>query len=277
MRSGRHASEALGLRMGARSKGLRQNGKGRWRNASARPAYSRDMKVQLHVRGVGLVVSTVAVLGAAGAALLVACSSSPSGGNGTGSDAGGSDAGIPALSCNTYCQTIQQNCGAVAVVPEGTGDGGTGQYYDLPSCMATCALFPMGTYAESANSLGCRQYHATLAATSAVIHCPHAGAGGGALCGSRCDDYCSLVMAHCTVANGANPPYANQADCMAACNAYPYEAGSIDYDPNNIGTLNCLDYHLRESLSDLAGQGIDGGHCDDLSIDGGMTRGACHP
>jgi hypothetical protein len=58
---------------------------------------------------------------------------------------------------------------------------------------------------------------------------------------------------------------------------YAYDTSGLDYDPNAISHLNCLDYHLRESLSDLAGQGIDGGHCDDLSIDGGTTRGACHP
>jgi hypothetical protein len=84
-------------------------------------------------------------------------------------------------------------------------------------------------------------------------------------------------MAHCTAANGADPPYANQADCMSACAGYPYAADASDYDPNNISSLNCLDYHLRESLSDLMGQGIAGGHCDDLSIDGGSVRGACHP
>jgi hypothetical protein len=155
--------------------------------------------------------------------------------------------------------------------------GGNAQYYDTTDCHNTCALFAMGTYGDSTNSLGCRQYHATLAATDPTTHCPHAGAGGGGVCGMRCDDFCSLVMAHCTAANGADPPYGSLADCMSACMAYPYQADASDYDPNIISTLNCLDYHLRESLSDLAGQGIDGGHCDDLSIDGGTVRGACHP
>jgi hypothetical protein len=182
----------------------------------------------------------------------------------------GSDA--PALSCDTYCATILANCGSA----DG-GVGGNAQYYDTTECKSTCALFAMGTYGDMTNSLGCRQYHATLAASDPTLHCPHAGAGGGALCGMRCDDYCSLVQAHCTAANGANPPYGSLSDCMAACNGYPYWTDASDYDPNLIGSLNCLDYHLRESLGDLAGQGIDGGHCDDLSIDGGATRGACHP
>jgi hypothetical protein len=200
----------------------------------------------------------------------VGCSSSS--GNSSGPDAATGGDGAQPVSCSTYCQTILQNCG-----PADGGVGGTPQYYDTKDCENTCGLLPMGTYGDTSNTVGCRQYHATLAAGDPVTHCPHAGAGGGGICGSRCDDYCTLVMSHCTAANGADPPYGSQADCMAACNGYPYQADASDYDPNNIGSLNCLDYHLRESLSDLAGQGIDGGHCDDLSIDGGMTRGACHP
>ena len=186
-------------------------------------------------------------------------------------DAAGGDSGPP-VSCTDYCATILLACGAA----DG-GVGGNAQYYDTTDCMNTCALFTPGKYGETANSLGCRQYHAHLALTGPVVHCPHAGAGGGGLCGARCDDFCSLAMAHCSAANGADPPYNSQADCLAACNAYPYDLDASDYDPNDISTLNCLDYHLRESLGDLAGQGIDGGHCDDLSIDGGAVRGACHP
>jgi hypothetical protein len=166
-----------------------------------------------------------------------------------------------------------QACGAA----DG-GVGGNAQYYDTPSCLKTCALFPKGsTYGEMANSLGCRQAHAHYALQDPATHCPHAGAGGGGMCGQRCEDYCALVMSYCTVANGADPPYASNADCMSACAAYPYNTAGPDYDPNATSKLNCLDYHLRESLSDLMDQGIDAGHCDDLSIDGGTVRGACHP
>jgi hypothetical protein len=212
---------------------------------------------------------TLLVLGIS--ALCGCSSSSASAGD---SDAGGAGPVMTmAVSCSTYCTTILANCGEA----DG-GVGGNAQYYDTKDCQNTCALLPMGTYAASDNSVGCRQYHATLASSDPVTHCPHAGAGGGGLCGSRCDDFCTLAMAHCTPANGqADPPYASQADCMSACTAYPYEADASDYDPNNIGSLNCLDYHLRESFSDLMGQGIAGGHCDDLSIDGGSVRGACHP
>jgi hypothetical protein len=223
-------------------------------------------------------MKTVLRLGAGvvlGISALCGCSSSSSSASGEGSDAAAAgpaaDADV-AVSCTTYCTTILANCGTA----DG-GVGGNGQYYDTTDCMNTCQLLPMGTYGETANSVGCRQYHASLASMDPVTHCPHAGAGGGDLCGSRCDDYCTLVMAHCTMANGADPPYGSQADCMSACTAYPYQADASDYDPNDIGSLNCLDYHLRESLSDLSGQGIDGGHCDDLSIDGGTVRGACHP
>jgi hypothetical protein len=181
------------------------------------------------------------------------------------------DAGTP-VSCDDYCTTIQQACG-----PADGGPESLAQYYDVTNCKTTCALWPPGVFNDTANSVGCRQYHAHAALQNPVVHCPHAGPGGGGLCGQRCEDYCFLVGAWCTVARGASPPYSNNADCLAACAAYPYNAAGPDYDENAISTLNCLDYHLRESLSDLAGQGIDGGHCDDLSIDGGTVRGACHP
>jgi hypothetical protein len=175
------------------------------------------------------------------------------------------------VSCTDYCTTILQACGKA--------DGGptnTNQFYDQTNCMSTCGLWPMGTYGDTGDSVGCRQAKAH-AALMDPTQCEAAGAGGGGVCGMRCDDYCTMAMAHCTVANGADPPYGSQADCMSACTGYPYDTSGLDYDPNAISHLNCLDYHLRESLSDLAGQGIDGGHCDDLSIDGGTTRGACHP
>jgi hypothetical protein len=249
------------------------------------------------------VAGGLSIVSITAAGILVACSSSSGGGGATGADAstdsgkggveagteaapkpdagggteaGGSDGGGPEsstpVSCDTYCQLILQNCGAA----DG-GVGGNAQYYDTADCKNTCTLLPVGTYGDTTNSVGCRQSHASLAAQDPNANCAAAGAGGGGVCGSRCDAYCTLVMAHCTVANGADPPYGSQNDCLAACTAYPYQADASDYDPNNIGSLNCLDYHLRESLSDMAGQGIDGGHCDDLSIDGGTVRGACHP
>lgn len=176
-----------------------------------------------------------------------------------------------AVSCSDYCTTILQACG-----PADGGPTNTNQFYDQTNCMSTCGLWPMGTYGDTGNSVGCRQAKAH-AALMDQTQCEAAGPGGGGVCGMRCDAYCTMVMAHCTVANGADPPYGSQADCMSACMGYSYDTSGLDYDPNAISHLNCLDYHLRESLSDLAGQGIDGGHCDDLSIDGGTTRGACHP
>jgi hypothetical protein len=188
-----------------------------------------------------------------------------------GSSSSGSSTGGMAVSCSDYCTTILQACG-----PADGGPTNTNEFYDQTNCMNTCALWPMGTYGDMGNSVGCRQAMAHAALTDQT-KCEAAGPGGGGVCGMRCDDYCSMVMPYCTVANGANPPYGSQADCLAACTGYPYDTTGPDYDPNAISHLNCLDYHLRESLGDLPGQGIAGGHCDDLSIDGGTTRGACHP
>jgi hypothetical protein len=188
---------------------------------------------------------------------------------------GGGDAGV--VSCADYCATVLSACG------NADAGGANAQYYDTANCMNVCntliAAGQQGTFGDqTGNTVACRQYHAHAAATAnPTFHCPHAGPGGGTICGDRCPDYCSLVMGWCTVDAGANPPYANNADCLAACAGYPYLDDAGDYDPTLISTLNCLDYHLREGMSDLPGQGIAGGHCDDLSIDGGTVRGACHP
>jgi hypothetical protein len=176
-----------------------------------------------------------------------------------------------AVSCSDYCTTILMACGNA----DG-GPGNTSQFYDPTNCQNTCALWTPGTFGDNGDTVGCRQAHAHQAVMD-KSQCEAAGAGGGGVCGQRCEVYCNMVMKHCTVANGADPPYGSTADCMAACMAYPYDTTGPDYDPNAISKLNCLDYHLRESLSDLMDQGIAGGHCDDLSIDGGTTRGACHP
>ena len=183
---------------------------------------------------------------------------------------GGGEGGM-AVSCTDYCTTVLQACGA--------SDGGPSnatQYYNTANCAATCALWQAGTFGDNADSVGCRQAQAHAALTDKT-KCEAAGPGGGGICGSRCEDYCTMVMSHCTTANAAVPPYGSNADCLAACAAYPYDTAKLDYDQNAISHLNCLDYHLRESFATGKGQGIKGGHCDDLSIDGGTAKGACHP
>jgi hypothetical protein len=48
------------------------------------------------------------------------------------------------------------------------------------------------------------------------IHCPHAGATGGGVCGDVCDVYCDNLDANCTAGNAQD---ADRAACETACAA----------------------------------------------------------
>jgi hypothetical protein len=136
---------------------------------------------------------------------------------------GGGDIDAPAVAqtCANYCSTITANC---------LGADDNQMYANAGECMASCALFPLGTAADmSGNTLGCRIYHAGNAAGStanADTHCRHAGPGGDGLCGANCLGFCTIVLGAC--AGQANPPYADMAACMTACGGFaqtpPYEA-----------------------------------------------------
>jgi hypothetical protein len=79
--------------------------------------------------------------------------------------------------CTAYCNQMTANCGTV--------------FASNAACVAACALYPdVPSRATGGNSVQCRTYHATVAATdvaggSAATHCPHAAAvSGGGVCGT---------------------------------------------------------------------------------------------
>ncbi len=126
-------------------------------------------------------------------------------------DGGGSDAGTDAgitLDCDSYCTAIANTC---------TGDAT--QYPDRDTCLATCALIPLGTAEDTGgNTVGCRLYHVGQAADLGLEHCDHAGPAGAHECGSTCESYCNFVTASCT---GGDAQYASADECMTACAAFP--------------------------------------------------------
>jgi hypothetical protein len=137
---------------------------------------------------------------------------------------------------------------------DGSVDGGTmdptktnQQYTDMTNCMNTCTTFPVGMASDtSGDTLGCRTYHAGLAAMTPVTHCPHAGPGGAGVCGDLCTSYCRIVAKYCTAANMAGPIYASNAECMSWCMA---TKSDIVF---NIATQAgdeqaCLLYHSQEA------------------------------
>ncbi|HVV88084.1 MAG TPA: hypothetical protein VHE35_33820 [Kofleriaceae bacterium] len=84
--------------------------------------------------------------------------------------------GACGMNCEGFCQIVMGAC-----------TGANQAYTDLNDCMTTCATFDTSvrynTQVMTGNSLACRLYHATVASTNPVVHCPHVKAaptGGGA-------------------------------------------------------------------------------------------------
>ncbi len=170
----------------------------------------------------------------------VGCSSST---KATGNTA---DSGTSTAGCQTYCTAIIANCKG------GTDPGTNQQYGGMDQCMASCAAFPVGSSSDqSGNSLGCRTYHANLAAGSAanaLLHCPHAGPGGDGTCGDICENYCQLTDKFCV---GTYKVYANHADCLATCNNTPEVAHfTISTAIQDSDQKACLLYHAQEASFD---------------------------
>ncbi len=147
-----------------------------------------------------------------------------------------------APTCAAYCAKIQMNCTA------GSGDGGGNQQYpDVNTCTSYCmtaAAWPAGMIGDtSGNTIGCRLYHAGAAAADPVLHCPHAGPTGGAVCGALCDNYCQLMAKNCT---GANAVY-DAATCMAKCAMLGTQGHANDTTGN---TVQCRITYLGLAASD---------------------------
>jgi hypothetical protein len=100
--------------------------------------------------------------------------------------AGRSGAGVCGTSCESFCEATNELCGSP-----------NKQYSDKSYCLAMCALFPPGTASDTGgNTLGCRDYHLTVASTTDPdFHCPHQGPYGDGVCGaSQCDTYCDGML-----------------------------------------------------------------------------------
>ena len=168
---------------------------------------------------------------------LAACGASgPSGAQ----DGAAGDATGAALSCTSYCATIQAAC---------TSD--IQQYSDMNSCVASCAAFPVGAAGDtSGDTLGCRITYAKKAAASAsaaALQCTHAGPGGDGVCGDNCSGYCDIAMMYCTAANMAEL-YDSRTACMADCATrmtdMKLDAG--DGQRTDMGNeVACLLYHAQ--------------------------------
>ncbi len=171
--------------------------------------------------------------------------STGSGGSGAGGGTGGTPAeggggnGTTGATCADYCATMTTAC-----------SGANSQYASEDGCLAECAAFEQGDAgAMSGNSLECRAYHASVAATPTdpQIHCVHAGPlGGGADamvgCGDDpCESFCNIATEICTGVDGY--PFTSFDDCHTQCQGY---TDDVDFTTNETtgDSLACRMYHL---------------------------------
>ena len=142
----------------------------------------------------------------------------------------GGDAADPAAACAEYCGLIDDHC-----------EGELAQYAGTALCEATCAQMPLGTPEDTlGNTVGCRTFHALLAAESAEPHCRHAGPTGDGTCGATCESFCTLALSTCT---GDLAPYPDADACIAACEGYPTEPAYFA-DAPDADTFACRMRHL---------------------------------
>ncbi len=185
-----------------------------------------------------------------------------SGGGDTGANDGGLAIDGAALNCAYYCASIMAVCNATS----------NQQYLDNTTCLSMCAGIPndAGAGTQSGDSLACRMYHLSVAATSSAnadTHCPHAGPYGYGVCGSLCDDFCQQYYA----TNGpcaSNPSYPSADVCRTYCSTAAgadAAAGAPGVAASSPAML-CREYHLENAYN--AG-GTGGGHCAHAGEDGG--------
>jgi hypothetical protein len=175
-------------------------------------------------------------------------------GGGDASDGGGIVVDASALDCNYYCTSIMAAC-----------TGTNQQYLDQATCVSMCSAgIPndAGAGATSGDSLACRMYHLSVAATStanAATHCPHAGPFGFGQCGSICQDFCQQFF----TSNCSNDTlaYATRDACNTYCATAPGSDASAG-DPGQAASspaMACKEYHLENAIK-TGGDG-GGGHC----------------
>ena len=142
--------------------------------------------------------------------------------------------------CLDYCDTVMASCA-----------GMNQQYASQTACLLVCELLDPGLPgATTGNSVSCRLSRAELAATTgeASNYCYTAGPGGGDVCGTDCDGYCTLMTAKCRELGSFN-------QCLAACSIVP----NLSLPPNpqfyNItmqegDSLQCRLFHVTASTLD---------------------------
>lgn len=166
--------------------------------------------------------------------------------------------------CEEYCRIVTVTC---------TGEFAV--YADKDQCMAACgALEPgeriFGLDTGTENTVGCRTYHARVAANNPGAHCPHSGPTGAGVCGTyddsadvtgNCESYCAFLEEGCEDTFDAE--YANRTDCEAQCKEDFKGNGADSGSSYSVRTatdednLQCRTYRAIEALTAAAGDEPD--------------------
>ena len=158
-----------------------------------------------------------------------------------------------------FCSYFVDVCGETASAGSWTTTG---------SCMTSAgSLLSGGSGSTSGNTLGCRAYHLSVAATArgregdadVALHCGHASLSGGGICSgpSTAEEFCSEYLTVC--------PSVSWANIQSCSEAVPgYISGTAGSTTRN--TLACRVYHLGAAKTDPET------HC---SHAGGTGGGVC--
>lgn len=170
------------------------------------------------------------------------------GGGGTGD--GGAGGGGTAFSAETYCADVTEAC-----------TGANAQYAGadpVATCLTAAATFETGEFQDTDNSLGCRAYHATAAASDPETHCVHAGPLGVGACSaaaeSPCESFCAIADVVC------GEVYGTVEACLKVCAGYDVGTYSAGDTPSEGDNLACRAYHLSVASIDEASAEIHCGH-----------------
>lgn len=162
---------------------------------------------------------------------------------GGGISAAGQTGGSAADLCTGYCDATMRHC-----------QGEFQQYVNLNQCLRICSMFPVGSITElDQNTVSCRLKYAQKAEYESgkelAGDCPAAGPGGGGLCGSRCDAFCTILMKTCQ--KGLTDPYfyASHEECVADCSTLPVVPYSTAVATLTTGdnTLECRLFHVTSA------------------------------
>jgi len=144
--------------------------------------------------------------------------------------------------CDAYCSIGLYRCSAASGWPLME----SGLFNDQTDCHNICnTAYVVGDINSqaSANTLGCRLYHAQASIfTGDLTHCSHASASGNGICtsdASFCTNYCQINQQTCS---GANSQYASESACLSYCQN-DMSAFQGNWNDTTGDTIGCRIYH----------------------------------